>query len=208
MTYIHEYLKHYDHPRILDLGAGTGAYSVPLSEEGYDVTSVELVKEHCMAIASKTKKVKVYQHDARDLSFLKDSYDVILIFGPMYHVHSLDDKIKIIEEAKKHLNQDGTLFISYYMMDYGVMAYGVLKGHLKEAQEDGSLDQNYMIKTTDKDLFSFDNLRSINHYNRICGLKREKIFASDGLTDYFRTPINKLSEEDYQLNLYYQLNTA
>ena len=30
--------------KILDIGAGTGRYSVPLSEEGYDVTAVELVK--------------------------------------------------------------------------------------------------------------------------------------------------------------------
>ena len=41
MKYIHEYLKKGN--KIIDIGAGTGRYSVPLSEEGYDVTSVELV---------------------------------------------------------------------------------------------------------------------------------------------------------------------
>ncbi len=30
--------------KILDVGAGTGRYSVPLAEEGYDVTALELVK--------------------------------------------------------------------------------------------------------------------------------------------------------------------
>lgn len=35
MTYIHKYLKEGD--SILDIGAGTGRYCVPLSEEGYPV---------------------------------------------------------------------------------------------------------------------------------------------------------------------------
>ena len=42
MKYIHKYLKPDD--KILDIGAGTGRYSVALADEGYDVTAVELVK--------------------------------------------------------------------------------------------------------------------------------------------------------------------
>ena len=51
MKYIHKYLgileesgKEKQDIKLLDLGAGTGRYSVPLAEEGYDVTAVELVK--------------------------------------------------------------------------------------------------------------------------------------------------------------------
>ena len=57
MKYIHDYLDEAasrfggaesdaarSQVRLLDIGAGTGRYSVALAEEGYDVTAVELVR--------------------------------------------------------------------------------------------------------------------------------------------------------------------
>ena len=58
--------------KILDVGAGTGRYSVALSEEGFDVTAVELVKHNLDILLSKHAKVKCWPGDARDLSFLPD----------------------------------------------------------------------------------------------------------------------------------------
>ena len=42
MKYIEKYLKKFKNPKILDIGAGCGAYSIPLSKKG-QVTAVELV---------------------------------------------------------------------------------------------------------------------------------------------------------------------
>ena len=44
MKYIHECIGDRKCVKILDIGAGTGRYSVALAEEGHDVTAVELVK--------------------------------------------------------------------------------------------------------------------------------------------------------------------
>ena len=52
MHYIHKYLdqiaeetgKNRREIRILDIGAGTGRYSIALAEEGYDVTAVDFVR--------------------------------------------------------------------------------------------------------------------------------------------------------------------
>ena len=46
LKYIHDFLpkdKDSSQIKILDIGAGTGRYSVSLVNEGYDVTAVELV---------------------------------------------------------------------------------------------------------------------------------------------------------------------
>ena len=37
MKYIKEYLKEFNNPKILDVGAGTGKYSINLANDGYDV---------------------------------------------------------------------------------------------------------------------------------------------------------------------------
>ena len=69
MKYIHKYLeqlgKKPEEIKLLDIGAGTGRYSVPLAEEGYDVTAVELVKHNLGRLKQKSDKVKAYQRDAR-----------------------------------------------------------------------------------------------------------------------------------------------
>ena len=67
MKYIHKYLQELELVKeksqiaILDVGAATGRYSVPLSEEGYDVSAVELVKHHLARLKAKGSTVKAYQ---------------------------------------------------------------------------------------------------------------------------------------------------
>ena len=61
MKYIHDYLDEEKQAKILDIGAGTGRYSVALAEEGYDVTAVELVKYNLGILKQKGSSVKAFQ---------------------------------------------------------------------------------------------------------------------------------------------------
>ena len=101
---------------IMDVGAGTGRYSVPLSEEGYDVTAVELVKHNLGRLKQKGSKVKAFQGNAMKLSkFADESFDVTLVFGPMYHLHEMDEKIKALSEAKRVTKTGGYILVAYIM---------------------------------------------------------------------------------------------
>ena len=69
-----------DNPKIIDIGAGTGAYSIPLANEGYDVTAVELIKHNLMTLKKNSDKVKTYLGNAIDLHKFKDNtFDIVLL---------------------------------------------------------------------------------------------------------------------------------
>ena len=92
MEYIHRYLQETKQPKILDVGAGTGRYSVTLANEGYDVTAVELVKYNLGILKSKGSNVKAYQGNALKLSrFADETFDMTLLLGPMYHLYTFED---------------------------------------------------------------------------------------------------------------------
>lgn len=89
MTYINRYAA--KGSKILEVGSGTGRYSIALAKEGMDVTSVELVESNLAVLRENSKgmeNIASYQGDATDLSrFADDSFDVTLVFGPMYHLY-------------------------------------------------------------------------------------------------------------------------
>ena len=100
--------------KILDIGAGTGRYSVALANEGYDVTAVELVKYNLGILKKKNSTVKAMQGNALNLKKLADNtFDVTLLFGPMYHLFGFEDKKKALSEAKRVTKPNGIILIAY-----------------------------------------------------------------------------------------------
>lgn len=199
IKYIEDYLKTMNNPKILDVGAGTGKYSIYLDNLGYDVTAVELVKHNLMTLKKHAPDIKSYQGNALDLNrFKEESFDVILLFGPLYHLIKKADKIKALEEAKRVLKKDGIIFISYYMNEYAVLTYGFKENNILNSIKNNEVDKNYHITPKDTDLYSMVRLEDINELKDITNLKRIKIISQDGPTDYIRPIINKMDEKTFK----------
>lgn len=209
MKYIEECLNEDFSKRILDIGAGTGAYSVYLSEKGYNVDAVELVEHNIKIFKSKNSKANVMQGNALDLSMLNDdTYDVTLLFGPMYHLLKKEEKIKALSEAKRVTKKGGIILISYYMNDYAIITYGFIKKHILEAIENKQVDENYHMLNLAEDLYSMVRIEDIDCFNEEVGLSRIKIIAADGASNYIRVYLNKLSEDEFKEFIKYHLTTC
>lgn len=207
INYINKYLKKLKKPKILDVGAGTGRYSIYLNDLGYDVTAVELVKHNLKVLEEKNKNIKAILANATNLKKIEDnSFDVVLLFGPLYHLFSLEDKIKAIEEAKRVVKNNGLIFIQYVMNDYAILVHGFREQTILNDLEKNKIDKNFKIKDDIQNLYSFYRIEDINELNKLTNLKRIKIIGVDGATDYFRKDINKLTISEFELFKKYQLS--
>ncbi len=206
MKYIYKYLKKLKNPKIIDVGAGTGKYSIALANDGYDVVAVELVKHNLMTIKSNSKKVKAFLGNATNLNFDDNSFDVVILFGPMYHLISDSDKIKALNEAKRIVKKNGYIFISYYMNEYAIIKHGFIKRNIKNAIANNLVDKNFHIVSKPTDLYSMVRLKDINNYKKACNLKRVKILAQDGPSDYIRNFINELDDDEFEIYFKYHLS--
>ncbi len=209
MKYIHKYLEGFDNPKILDIGAGTGRYSVALADEGYDVTAVELVRHNLGLLKAKNSTVKAYQGNALRLRrFGDEEFDLVLLFGPMYHLYTFEDKLKALTEAKRVTKKGGVILVAYLMNEYGVITYGFKENNIKTCIEQGKLDRNFQCISTEEDLYDYMRLDDINRLAQQAGLSRLQIVAADGPSDYMRPVLNAMDEETFALYIEYHLSTC
>lgn len=209
MKYLHDALNDNRNLKILDIGAATGAYSIPLSEEGYYVEAIELVEHNIEIFKTKNSKVKIHKGNALDLNMIEsDSFDVTLIFGPMYHLLKKEEKIKALSEAKRVTKNNGIILISYYMNEYAIITYGFVKKHILEAKKLHQIDDKYHMLNLDDDLYSMVRIEDINEFNKLMNFSRVKLIASTGPSNYIRSVLNSLSDEEFEEYLNYHLSVC
>lgn len=166
--------RHVEHTplRIIDIGAGTGRYSVALAEEGYDVTAVELVKYNLGILKQKGANVKAYQGNALKLKrFADNSFDLALLFGPMYHLHSDEEHVQALAEAKRVVRPGGYIMAAYVMNDYSVIKYGFMENHIAERVKRGELTDDFQILHNENELYDYARLEQIDAWNAAAGLR-------------------------------------
>ena len=114
---------------ILDIGGGPGHYAVHYARQGHPVTLLDLSDENVRFARKKARqygvKITALQGDALDLSrFRDDSFDVVFLMGPLYHLMNEESRIQAIREAKRVLKPGGILFSSFILM-FGGVIYGM-----------------------------------------------------------------------------------
>ena len=209
--YIDEYLTDRD-VKILEVGAGTGRYSVTLAKEGYDVTAVELVEHNLGILKSKldgSENILAVQGNALDLTAFDDNtFDLTLVLGPMYHLYTKDDKITALKEAVRVTKQGGHIFVAYCMNEATVIQYVFGCNQLRSLMELNMLTENWKCISEPKDLFEMVRIEDINALNAEISADRVKIIAADGASRYMREYLEEMDEETFEKWLSYHFATC
>lgn len=208
--YIHEHLKSGD--KIIEIGAGTGAYSIPLAKEGYDVTAVELVEHNLEILKSKITgdmNIKTYQGNALDMSrFNDESFDITLLLGPMYHLFNKEDKIKALKEAKRITKKDGCILVAYCMNEATIIQYVFGCNKLNELMDFKMISDDWHCVSEEKEIFDLVRLEDIDEYNKEVGLERIKIIATDGASHYQKEYLEQMESKTFKQWVNYHLSTC
>lgn len=200
VRYIEKYLK--PGAKILDVGAGAGEYSLYFARKGYPVSALELADANIAAFRSQMRtpeEVDLVQGNALDLSrYADESFDVVLLFGPLYHLHDELEKLRCIEEAKRVCKQDGKLFFAFISNDIVILT-------MQQTQSDYLLHGYY-----DKESFRLDDFPFVFHTLEHCrellrsgGVKILHEVAADGVSELMQDLINGLDDAGYAQYLRY-----
>lgn len=198
--YIEKYLKEGD--KILDIGAGAGEYSLYFARMGYEVSALELADANIVAFRKKLTpedKIDLIQGNALDLSRYADkSFDVVLLFGPLYHLQNDEDKLTCISEAKRVCKDGGKIFFAFISNDFVFLT-------------ELAYDVNYFSSGDyDKETFRLNDFPFVFHTvdaaRKLLARGDIKIIhevASDGASELVAARINAMSDEDYAQYLRY-----
>ena len=210
MHYIHKFLKEGD--RVLEIGAGTGRYSIALALKGFQVSAVELVESNLHILKENAKDISnldAYQGDALDLSRFEDNtFDLTLLFGPMYHLYEKADQHKALDEAIRVTKSGGIILVAFlsahaiictnYLYRWRPAVYG-----LKE-----NFDSDYNVRHFTEQLFTgfdiceFENLFTDKKVAYITTVAVDNVLeVAEGREDFSMTDEDFDAFADYQLHI-------
>lgn len=154
MEYIHRHAP--SGGRLLEIGAGTGRYSIALAREGFDVTALELVGHNLEILRRNSAglaNLRSHQGDALDLSRFPDaSFDMTLVLGPMYHLYDRADARTAIREAIRVTKKGGVLLFAFLSV-YAIMGNNYLQGDFQLGLRE-NFTEDHQVRHFSEQLFT------------------------------------------------------
>lgn len=210
--YIQECLEQVPGKRILEVGAGTGRYSVALAREGCEVTAVELIAHNLDVLLSKldgTERLTAHQGNALDLSRFPDgTFDATLLLGPMYHLYNRRDQERALSEAVRVTRSGGYILVAYCMNEPTVVQYVFCQNHLDEVLRKRMLSEDWHCLSEPKDLFQLIRTEEIAALDAAVDVERVKLVATDGATNYLRGLVDAMDDATFEKWVEYHLTVC
>lgn len=157
---------------IFDVGSGPGRYSIELLKKGYKVSLLELSDKSLMLGKQNINVLglEAEEYLCADIRTLDDkrenTYDGILLLGPMYHIQCEQERIEVLRKCRKMLKDSGMIIISY------LNSWGVIKAGVSDFPEE------------------FEDIDNVYSY-----FSERKLSVEEGFTEcYFTTPPSALRE--------------
>lgn len=190
--------------KVLDLGCGPGRYSIELLKKGYNVTLYDISNEQLKLAKSNIEDINLKADeyicgDCTDLSKFDDnSFDVVLLMGPMYHITDDSLRLDVLKNIKRILKDNGFAMIAY------LNGLGIIKSSIHECSFEYANIENFSKLLVDNawskdDSFTetyvatpFGAKKEIEK----CGLEIITYFGAEGFASGIHSDVIKMHNED------------
>jgi len=104
-SYLKRHINNQENQKILDVGAGHGAFSKTLYEDGFNVSACDFNPENFYFESIECKRADI----TKQLPYEDNSFDVVLVIEVMEHIH---DHVTLFQECHRVLKKNGIMFFS------------------------------------------------------------------------------------------------
>lgn len=185
--------------RVLDVGAATGVYSIPLSSKVKEVLAIEPSGNNFKILENKIneleiKNIKALNKSSLDMGELEDKiFDLVLLFGPMYHLSEEKDRSFTLEQAKRVVKDNGHILVAFINHDMVPITETSYNPNFFEEGAYNPTSQRLVNRP-----FIFFTLTECIDMLEKSGLVVEKKIASDGFSELLSSMINEMSDMAYK----------
>ena len=198
--------------KILDVGCGSGIYSLYFAERGAHVVSIDLVPKHIEQLRQSAFKrgisLDCYVKNAVNMKeFRNDFFDIVLCLGPLYHLIDFKDSLKCIDECIRVVKHGGIIAFSY-ISPYSVFPYVIRgdKSRISSELIDKILDKKKI--TSDDECCFWTEMKYYLPDEIVSCMKRKGLIIEDHLTPdgqsiAFQSVINTMTVDEFELWMEY-----
>lgn len=183
MHFIHRYLK--PGQSVLELGAGTGRYSIALAKEAHPVTAVDLAVRNLELLrqnAEGLRNLTALEGDATDLNRFPDgSFDMTLVLGPMYHLYEAAERDAALREAVRVTKPGGTLLTAFLSV-HAIMVDNYLNDSFIEGMEE-NFTEVFQVRHFQEQLFTGYEIDELEGLYRELPVTHLTTVAADGILE-------------------------
>jgi SAM-dependent methyltransferase len=163
--------------RVIEIGCGTGYYGIYLYDKSKEYIGVDLTPENIELFNEKIEKKKIKNittmvGDAANLLGINENeFDVVLVFGPMYHLPP-EERDMAFEESKRICKRDGIIMFAYQSKLGAYLQAGILS--YPNHYPNKKTNEFVLIKETDDErpgLFYFTTPEKIKNCAKLHGLE-------------------------------------
>jgi len=104
---------------ILEIGCGTGRITIPLMENGANITGIDssqkMIDRLRIKVSSNKDAIKIIKQDVRTLELAQKFNLVIVPYRGFQSLLTVEDQINALNSLRNHLKPDGNLIITLFV---------------------------------------------------------------------------------------------